>query len=94
MASGTAAIIFFGFNFLIYLVGEYCSILENFFFVCKNEKKVPSRPFFNHLAAGPETESFLVWPQIYTPHERPHLLRLDFLILNGWLLNGNLCYAW
>ena len=36
-------------------VGKYCNF---FFFFCKNEKKVPSRPFLTHPAAGPETEVF------------------------------------
>ena len=48
----------FFFPFFFPLVGKHCPFLGIFFFFAKMKKKVPSRPFFRHLAASPETDFF------------------------------------
>ena len=52
---------------------------KKFFF--KKIKKIPSRPFLTHPAAGPETEVFLVWPNdgFFVTGPQQHIVRLgDF----------------
>ena len=49
-------------NFILFLthlffVRKYCPYLEKIF-GAKMKKEVPSRPFFGHMAAPPETKSY------------------------------------
>ena len=71
MASRAAAIFFFFFLFFFFfflffffLVVKHCPFFwggEKIF--AKMKTKVPSRPFFRHAAASPETEFILYWPK-------------------------------
>ena len=45
------------------MFGRKILFISGFYFVGKNEKKVPSWPYFSHPTAPSETEFCLVWPQ-------------------------------